>query len=324
MTDLTMKKISVVVPVYKVEQYLDRCVKSILSQTFSDFELILVDDGSPDNCGKMCDEYAEKDGRIKVIHKKNGGLSDARNFGIDYAMTESGSEWITFIDSDDWVHPKYLEALYNAVTETGLPISVCSFERTYGESPAVDETLLLPKCVNTEEFYCKDNVNAIVAWGKLYKKDYFGKIRYPVGKLHEDEFVTYRIIFQTPDIAFIDEPLYAYFQNSGGTMLGGFSERNLVVFDAVSEQISFFNKNGYKRAYASALKSLLGVFEWRYGECEDEELKKELLKKFRRVLFKNRRSDIVSFKSSKYLYDIAYPRLMKYYWAIRSRLKRRK
>ena len=110
-----MPVISVIVPVYNVEKYLHRCVDSILAQTFTDFELILVDDGSPDNCGKICDEYAEKDSRIHVIHKVNGGLSDARNAGLDWAFANSNSEWVTFIDSDDWVDKYYLEYLYNSI-----------------------------------------------------------------------------------------------------------------------------------------------------------------------------------------------------------------
>ena len=119
--------ISIVVPIYKVEKYIHRCIESILAQTFTDFDLILVDDGSPDNCGKICDEYAVKDKRIHVIHKENGGLSDARNAGIDWAFANSDSEWITFIDSDDWIHPKYLETLYNAVFTS----SYCEYRRFF-------------------------------------------------------------------------------------------------------------------------------------------------------------------------------------------------
>ena len=124
--------ISVIVPVYKVEEYIYRCVDSILAQSFKDFELILVDDGSPDNCGKICDEYAQKDKRITVIHKENGGLSDARNTGIDWAL--KNSNWITFIDSDDWVHTDYLKNLYNAVKENNVDISVCGYVNTTGLS----------------------------------------------------------------------------------------------------------------------------------------------------------------------------------------------
>ena len=132
-----MPVISVIVPVYNVEKYLHRCVDSILAQTFTDFELILVDDGSPDNCGKICDEYAEKDSRIHVIHKVNGGLSDARNAGIDWAFANSNSEWVTFIDSDDWVDKYYLEYLYNSILTHKTKLAVCNYEKTYGEELSI-------------------------------------------------------------------------------------------------------------------------------------------------------------------------------------------
>ena len=121
-----MAKISVIVPVYKVEQYLRRCVDSILSQTFSDFELILIDDGSPDRCGEICDEYKQRDGRVVVIHQSNGGLSAARNTGIIWSLENSDSDWLTFVDSDDWVHSEYLERLFRAVNKYGTKISVSS------------------------------------------------------------------------------------------------------------------------------------------------------------------------------------------------------
>ena len=118
-----MSKISVIVPVYKVEAYLDRCVKSILDQTFEDFELILVDDGSPDRCGVMCDGWAAKDRRIRVIHKENGGLSDARNAGINAAL----GDWLTFIDSDDYVHPNMFQVLLDAAYISGTSVSICTY-----------------------------------------------------------------------------------------------------------------------------------------------------------------------------------------------------
>ena len=114
-----MPAISVIVPVYKVEKYIHRCVRSILGQTYADFELILVDDGSPDNCGVICDEYAAKDSRVVVIHQENGGLSAARNAGIDWVFANSDSQWLSFIDSDDWVHPEYLQRLLDAATYAG-------------------------------------------------------------------------------------------------------------------------------------------------------------------------------------------------------------
>ena len=244
-----MPKISVIVPVYKVEKYLKRCVDSILSQTFTDFELILVDDGSPDNCPIMCDEYARRDKRVHVIHQVNGGLSAARNTGIDWAFANSDSEWLTFIDSDDWVHEKYLELLYRAVIETGASVSVCANQRTNGTSVEISENDLNHEVYNTEQFFCKDKVIAIVAWGKLYKKVDFLNIRYPVGRLHEDEFTTYKILFKYPRIAFIDAPLYAYFQNAEGIMRSDWSLKRLShYYDALEEQIEFFLKNEYKEA----------------------------------------------------------------------------
>ena len=119
--------VSVIVPVYKVEKYLRRCIDSILNQTFTGFNLILVDDGSPDNCGLICDEYAEKDNRIHVIHKKNGGLSDARNAGLEWYFEHSDSKWLTFIDSDDWIHPRYLEGLLEAERIYSTDIVVCDY-----------------------------------------------------------------------------------------------------------------------------------------------------------------------------------------------------
>ena len=118
-----MPMISVVVPVYKVEHYLHRCVDSILNQSYSDFELILVDDGSPDNCGMICDEYAAKDARIHVIHQQNGGLSAARNTGIDWLCENSDSKWLTFIDSDDWIHKDYLKILLEQAIKSGSRVS---------------------------------------------------------------------------------------------------------------------------------------------------------------------------------------------------------
>jgi len=122
-----MSNISVVIPVYNVESYINRCVDSLLDQSFTDFDLVLVDDGSLDNSGAICDEYEKKDKRICVIHKANWGLSDARNVGIEWALTNSNSEWITFIDSDDWVHPDYLRYLYRAVCENDVELSVVKF-----------------------------------------------------------------------------------------------------------------------------------------------------------------------------------------------------
>ena len=240
-----MPLISVIVPVYKVEPYLHRCVDSILKQTFTDFELILVDDGSPDNCGAICDEYARKDNRIIVIHQENGGLSSARNAGIDWSFANSDSQWLTFIDSDDWVHPQYLEVLYKAVCDNNSKVSVCSFVMVDDYKDNFESLAVNALVVDTKSFYLQDRTNFIIACGKLYAKECFRNIRYPIGKIHEDEFTTYKILFEYDNIAFISDNLYYYFRNPNGIMSSSFSLKKYDGIIAREERISFFNKLGY-------------------------------------------------------------------------------
>ena len=246
-----MPKISVIVPVYNVEKYLNRCVDSILNQTFTDFECILVDDGSPDNCPKLCDEYAKKDKRIKVIHKQNGGLSDARNAGIDWVFKNSDSEWISFVDSDDWIHSRYLALLFEKATEYNVDISICGYLRTSGESYNIDAPDINPDCFNPELLWCENLGNAIVACGKLFKKSIWSKTRFPLGKLHEDEFVIYKLIF-TNKILFLNTGLYFYFVNTN-SITGVWSPERLSVLDARKEQIAFFKENGFNLAYKTTI-----------------------------------------------------------------------
>lgn len=319
--------ISIVVPIYKVEKYIHRCVDSILAQTFTDFELILVDDGSPDNCGIICDEYALKDNRIHVIHKENGGLSDARNAGIDWAFENSNSEWLTFIDSDDWVHPRYLEALYNAVVESGCSISACGYQETTGEEPNVDENQLSSKIVNTEQFFCEHTVNATVAWGKLYKKSFFVTIRYPVNKLHEDEFTTYKILFVNKNCAYIYQPLYYYFQNEEGIMKSAWSIKKLVVLDAYEGQLEFFRKHRYQNAKLCTAKNFLWYLREYYfilldlnGFDKKEEYIKRIRKDMRRCLSQKGIKKPIA--KNKVLYRIGYPKLMKLY-RFKNRVKKK-
>ena len=238
-----MPKISVVVPVYKVEAYLDRCVESIVNQSFGDFDLYLVDDGSPDNCGAMCDAWAEKDSRICVIHQQNGGLSAARNSGIRKALAESDSQWITFIDSDDWIHQDTLNWLIQAAEEQNVSVSVCGFATTTGEDPWEGAAYNVQKWT-AEDFYTGKFVNATVAWGKLYRKAAFETLTYPVGKLHEDEFTTYRLLFEAGEIAFVDAPLYAYFVNMSGITKTAWTPRRLHAWEAYEQQIAFFEQRG--------------------------------------------------------------------------------
>lgn len=236
-----MSTISVIVPIYKVEKYLHRCVESIRSQTLSDFELILVDDGSPDNCGTICDEYAEKDNRITVIHQKNGGLSAARNAGIEWVLVNSNSKWIAFVDSDDWIHPKYLDFLYRAVEKDKTKISVCNFVRESQYSESFSDAFFHSETVQGMKIFESNlNIQATVAWNKLYAKELFCELRYPNGRLHEDEFITYKLLYQAGKVSWIDIPLYFYYHNPNGIILSKWSVKRMDVYDAYEERIEYF------------------------------------------------------------------------------------
>lgn len=309
-----MAQISVVVPVYKVEAYLDRCVDSILAQTFSDFELILVDDGSPDNCGVLCDAYAAKDSRIHVIHQTNGGLSAARNAGIDWVFANSASQWIAFVDSDDWVHPEYLRLLYDAVKATGYKISACGFFRTAGEAfPDLRGAEVLQ--LSADEYYCEDKASqgvTVVAWNKLYHRSLFETIRYPVGKLHEDEFTTYKMVYAAGSVAVVREELYAYFQNAQGIMLSKWKPARLDVLEAARQQLSYARERGMKRFFRKTVKHYIFTIHEQLAVA-DREYHALLRKEYRQALKLGRQSEVFPLVwKNLWAYEEAYP--AKLFW----------
>ncbi len=205
-------KISVIVPVYKVEQYLDRCVKSILGQSFKDFELILVDDGSPDKSGEMCDEWAKKDNRIIVIHKQNGGLSDARNCGI----AKCSAQYVTFIDSDDYVREDFLSYLYDMAVKNNSDISMCQFINIHGEDferlTEENDIIEFPSYQDCCIRFCQD-AQYCVAVCKLYRMDLLLKYPFPVGRMHEDAATVGKLLYEAEKISVGTKKLYGYYQN---------------------------------------------------------------------------------------------------------------
>ena len=300
--------LSIIVPVYKVEAYLNRCIDSILAQTFTDFELILVDDGSPDNCGTICDEYAGKDSRITVIHQENGGLSAARNAGIEYAL-KTDSEWISFIDSDDWIHPDYFTALSAAATRLNVNISVCGFQRTSGEEKESGNTEF--RALTPEEFWCKERIKATVAWGKLYRKNLFHTIRYPVGKIHEDEFTTYRLLFSCEKLAVSDAAFYYYFQNSNGIMNSEWTPKRLVQFDAFRDQVAYFEKNHFSSALKNSERELINACVKNYYDASANPAYLSYAREIKDLLKaeyqKNKKALHLNIRSDAKIYLILYP-----------------
>lgn len=204
-----MPKLSIIVPVYKVEEFLDRCIESILAQTFNDYELILVDDGSPDRCGEMCENWAKRDNRIRVIHKENGGLSDARNAGIDVAV----GEYIGFVDSDDYIKLDMFEVLKKNLEENDADISMCGYMDVYANGVRKENSDRTVYVWNQNEAIYQIMLGkalSVHAWVKLYKRKLFHNVRYPKGKISEDAYVIMDILDQVDTAVFTPYSAYCY------------------------------------------------------------------------------------------------------------------
>lgn len=226
--------VTVIVPVYKVEPYLRRCLDSIVNQTYKNLEIILIDDGSPDNCGVICDEYAENDKRIKVIHKKNGGLSSARNVGLDIFK----GEYVSFVDSDDVVSLDMIEYLYDLLSDNNAEISVCLHEivrdnhRWISFKNVNNQTVTPKECI--KKLLYNDGVDTS-AWAKLYKASLFNNVRYPQGKLFEDIATTYKLFFNAKRIALGNEAKYSYILRNSSIVGSSFNEKKLDLLEMTDE-----------------------------------------------------------------------------------------
>ncbi|ELB11855.1 glycosyltransferase [Enterococcus faecium] len=220
-----MCEISIIVPVYKVEPYLRKCVDSILAQTFTDFEVILVDDGSPDNSGKICDEYASKDSRVRVIHKKNGGLSSARNAGIDVAR----GKYLGFVDSDDYIEKDMYELLYDNIVKEQADLSICGVYDLYAnrEPKILTPQYMVLSKIEAMKMILEAKVVSVQAWNKLYKKEIFDTIRYPEGVITEDAAVILPVLDKTEKVVIDNQQKYYYFHRENSITSSRFGEKDL-------------------------------------------------------------------------------------------------
>lgn len=234
--------ISVIVPVYKVEPYLDRCIQSIVNQTYPNLEIILVDDGSPDNCGAICDAWAEKDSRIKVIHKENGGLSDARNAG----MAVASGTYMGFVDSDDYISENMYQLLYDRMAADGSDMAACGVELVFENGSPSRPLTRMGRCVLNREEAIKESIceNWLKqpVWYKLYKTELVRDILFPVGKYHEDVFWSYQAAAKAKKVSVFDTPCYFYTQRSGSIMGEGFSLKRLDALEAKEARVAFLQK----------------------------------------------------------------------------------
>ncbi|MEI7640722.1 MAG: glycosyltransferase [bacterium] len=231
--------ISVIVPVYKVEEYIKECLESIIKQTYENIEIIIIDDGSPDESGAIAEEYALKDKRIKVFHKENGGVSDTRNFGI----VQASGEYVTFVDSDDYVSTNTLYELMKLITEYDADIAVCKNDLVgmpFKKNPSIENKVSVFTTLEAlERLYISDG-NMGTPWGKIYKKELFAGLKFPKGRLSDDDATIYKIIYNAKKIVLTNNKLYHYRIHENSITNASFSLKNLDYLIAMEERMDFF------------------------------------------------------------------------------------
>lgn len=240
--------ISIIVPIYKVEDYLERCVKSLLMQTYENIEILLVDDGSPDRCPQMCDAFQKEDNRIRVIHKKNGGLSDARNYGYK----ASTGDYICFVDSDDFVSKYYIESLFEVIKRWNCDVSICGFktvtglDKEFDDEPSVTDNVMC--CTGIQMMsHMYDNLflDTVVAWNKMYKRCVLEGEEYPVGLIHEDEATTCKYLYKAARVGYIENELYYYYVRPNSIMTSEINSKKLdAKTKALCGRIEFLKEKG--------------------------------------------------------------------------------
>ena len=291
--------ISIIIPVYKVEKYLERCIKSVLDQTYKNLQIILVDDGSPDNCGNICDNYAKIDNRIEVIHKENGGLYDARNVGLKKAR----GKYIGFVDSDDYVSNEMFENMYNTLVNNNADISICNFYTV------IDNKNIIKNADNGIEIYNKleilkeillDKKIQSYAWNKLYKRELFEDIEYPIGKKYEDIGTTFYILEKCNKIVVSGSPEY-YYLTRGDSIVNNNTEGTVIDYiSLISDRYDYIDKKykelkKYNDYYIT--KTLITAFtDAHYLKNNSEDFIKILNDFFNKVkeILKNNEEDILT------------------------------
>ena len=277
--------ISVIVPVYNVSDYLERCVDSIIRQSYTELEIILVDDGSTDNCGALCDEYKGRDSRIKVIHQENMGLGGARNSGLETAT----GDFIFFCDSDDFLSADTLEKMLLLLIKDDADIAACGFSHVgddYFDNPAGEK-------VFTSRAYgirngrrsviemMRSNSICSVAWNKLYKRELFDGVRFPERAYHEDEATTYKLLYKAGTVTYMPESCYKYYQRSGGIMNKNMDKRYEDFVDAFRLRIDYFKERNEEELAEHSRISFLQAIKYSYRNIDDPVVKKRLKKLYK-------------------------------------------
>lgn len=300
--------VSIVVPVYNVKEYLKTCIESARRQTYPNLEIILVDDGSSDGSEKIVDEFASQDERVYVLHQKNQGLSVARNVGVQ----SSKGEYVFLLDADDFLREDAIEIMVQTRKETGASLVVCNHtevdEKQDQLENSSDKTVTL---VSGKELLAKeDTILPIVAWGKLYPREVLISYPYPQGKLHEDEFVTYKILYSQKKVAVLSEKLYAYRQRKSGITGSGFCKKRYQdLVEALTERKTFYEE---KKEYLLLANTLVYYMEIvRRYETSEEMIRRKNVE-IRRECFQKALGKVSSIKKRIFLfwYFTGYKSLM--------------
>lgn len=251
--------ISVIIPVYNKEEYLERCIQSVVNQTYDKLEIILVNDGSSDSSPQMCDAFAQKDKRIKVIHQKNSGAAGARNQGI---LAATG-QYISFIDPDDYISLRFYETLLTILHETSADAVLCKYIRFSGETAkkVTQRTVTKPRVLSTEQtidgFFGMDGEAFVVPWNKLFKRDLLNGIWFPEGRISEDEFTIYKYLANAKRVAVTEEILYYYYYNTNSETTQQNYNINLDIYDAYDERIRYLKEKRMPQFEGKAQKQYL-------------------------------------------------------------------
>lgn len=276
--------ISVIVPVYRVEKYLPACIGSILNQTFTDFELILVDDGSPDRCPEICDETAKRDARVRAIHQANQGLSAARNAGIEAAH----GAWLSFVDSDDFLAPDFLETLHDAAVRAGADCVLCGVQMTDEAGQKIGQPLSVADGVRTGrsilETLCRaPEIPYLVAWNKLYRRDVFQTLRYPVGMQNEDTYLAAELFDTVQTVICVSKPMYFYRQRADSIMHTAVTTRNLDRMWAFEHCFAYFEARGLEALMPDAEKKMFAKLTGVYYRLPKEERQSDAVRQAKKA-----------------------------------------
>ena len=271
-------KLSIIVTIYNREKYLEKCINSILNQTFNSFELILVNDGSTDRSADICDKYANLDSRVRVIHKKNGGVSSARNVGID----NSNGEYIGFVDSDDYIKDDMYEIMYTKAKEFLADIVICrcidvkedEIKNVKKKEKENIYDINVKQYNNKEalnEIYTEKNALFISPVNKLYKKTIFDSIRYEINRIHEDDFIAHRLLYKAKKIIYIDKALYFYtISNDDSIMRSSYSKKRLDSVYALNDRVKFFKEKKEKDLFYLSQRYYIEMFIGNYYKARTQ------------------------------------------------------